>query len=99
MPIEGYDKDRQCTPTPNRIDVSGTGMTLPDRVDVSEAAAGPCQLQLCAVYGPFSTSLFVAPQIGARLKRTIFHERNCGATNRSAAEANNFPRAYLWCHK
>jgi hypothetical protein len=41
-------KIRQCTPTPNRIDVSGT---LPGRADVSEAAAGPCRLQLCVVLG------------------------------------------------
>jgi hypothetical protein len=26
-------------------------MTLPGRVDVSHAAAGPCRLQLCAVLG------------------------------------------------
>jgi hypothetical protein len=39
----------------------------------------------------------VAPQIGARLKRTICHECVCGATNRSTTEANHFPRACLWC--
>jgi hypothetical protein len=49
--IECCDEDRQCTPTPNRIDVSGTGITLPGCANVSEAAAGLCWLQLCAELG------------------------------------------------
>jgi hypothetical protein len=49
--IEGCLEDRQCAPTPNRIDVSGTAITLPGHADVSQAAAGPSRLQLCAVLG------------------------------------------------
>jgi hypothetical protein len=49
--IERCLEDRQCTPTPNRVDVFGTGTTLPGRADVSQAAAGPRRLQLCAVLG------------------------------------------------
>jgi hypothetical protein len=49
--IEHCDEERQYTPTPNRVDVSGTGMILPGCADVSEAAAGPCRLQLCAMLG------------------------------------------------
>jgi hypothetical protein len=37
--IKHCDEDRQCTPTPNRTDVSGTGITFPDRANLSEAAA------------------------------------------------------------
>jgi hypothetical protein len=40
-----------CTRTPNRVNVFGTGMTLPGHADVSQAAAGPCRLQLDAVLG------------------------------------------------
>jgi hypothetical protein len=49
--IERCDEHRQCTPTSKRVDVSGTGITLPGRADVSEAVAGPCRLQLFAVSG------------------------------------------------
>jgi hypothetical protein len=49
--IERCDEDRQCTRTPNRVDVYGTCIILPGRADVSQAAAGPCRLQLCAVLG------------------------------------------------
>jgi hypothetical protein len=49
--IEGCDGDRQRTRTPNRTDVSGTGIRLPVRADVSEAAVGPCRLQPCAMLG------------------------------------------------
>jgi hypothetical protein len=49
--IECCDEDRQRTPTPNTVDVSGTGITLPDHADVSQAAAGLCRLQLCAELG------------------------------------------------
>jgi hypothetical protein len=51
------DEDRQCTPTPNRVYVFGTGITLPGRADVSQAAAGPCRLQLCAVLGSSGVKL------------------------------------------
>jgi hypothetical protein len=47
--IERCDEDRQCTRTPNRVDVFGTDVTLPGHADVSQAAAGSCRLQLCAV--------------------------------------------------
>jgi hypothetical protein len=40
--IERCDKDRQCTRTPNRVDVFGTGITFPDHADVRQAEAGPC---------------------------------------------------------
>jgi hypothetical protein len=40
--IERCDGDRQCTRTPNRVDVFGTGITLPGHADVSQAAARPC---------------------------------------------------------
>ena len=49
--IELCNEDIECTRTPNRVDVSGTGITLPGHADVSQAAAGPCRLQLCAVLG------------------------------------------------
>ena len=49
--IKRCDEDRQCIRTPNRVDVFGTGITLPGRDVVSQAAAGPCRLQLCAVLG------------------------------------------------
>ena len=51
MVIECCDEDRQCTCTPKRIDVFGTGITLSGCDDVSQAAARPCRLQLCAVLG------------------------------------------------
>jgi hypothetical protein len=37
--IERCHEDRQCTPTPNKVDVSGTGTTYPGHADVSQAAA------------------------------------------------------------
>jgi hypothetical protein len=40
--IERYEEDRQCTPTPNTANVSGTGTTLPGHADVSQALARPC---------------------------------------------------------
>jgi hypothetical protein len=46
--IDLCDEDRQCTRTTNKVDVFGTGIT---RDDVSQAAAGPCRLQLCPVLG------------------------------------------------
>jgi hypothetical protein len=49
--IERCDEDRQCTRNPKRVDVFGTGIILPGRADVSQAAAGQCRLQLCAVLG------------------------------------------------
>jgi hypothetical protein len=48
--IERCYEDKH-TSTPNRIEVSGTDITLPNRADVSDAAAGPCRQQLCAVLG------------------------------------------------
>jgi hypothetical protein len=48
---------RQCTFTPNRVDVFGTGITLPGHADVSQAAAGPCRLQLYAVLGSSGVKL------------------------------------------
>jgi hypothetical protein len=45
------DEHRQCTPTPNRLHVSATGITLSGSADMSKAVAKPCQLQLCAVLG------------------------------------------------
>jgi hypothetical protein len=42
--IKRCDEDRQCTRTPNRVDVFGTCITLPGEADVSQAAAGPCRL-------------------------------------------------------
>jgi hypothetical protein len=53
--IERCDEDRQCTP--NRVDVFGTGITLPGRAGVSQAAAGPCRLQLCPVLGSSGVKL------------------------------------------
>jgi hypothetical protein len=47
--IERCGEDRPRTPTPNRVDVFGRGITLPGRADVSQTTAGPCRLQLCAV--------------------------------------------------
>jgi hypothetical protein len=40
---------RQCTRTPNRADVIGTGITLPGCADMSQAGARLLRLQLCAV--------------------------------------------------
>jgi hypothetical protein len=57
MVIERWDKDRQSTPTPNTVDIFGTGITLPDRADVRRAAAGPCRLQLCEVLGSSGSKL------------------------------------------
>jgi hypothetical protein len=48
--IERCNEDKH-TSRPNRTQVSGTDITLPNRADVSAAAAGPCWLQLCAVLG------------------------------------------------
>jgi hypothetical protein len=55
--IECCDEDKQCPPTSNRIDVSGTGITLPGHADVSEAVARLCRLQLCAVLGSSGVKL------------------------------------------
>lgn len=49
--IERCDRDRQCTPIPNRVNVFGTGMTLLGLADVRQAVARPCSLQLCVVLG------------------------------------------------
>jgi hypothetical protein len=49
--IERCDEDKKSTRTPNRVDVFGTRITLPGYADVSQAEAGPCRLQLCAVLG------------------------------------------------
>jgi hypothetical protein len=49
--IEHCDEDIQHTTTPNRVDVSGTGITLPGCADVSQAVARPCRIQLCTVLG------------------------------------------------
>jgi hypothetical protein len=51
MVIARCDEGRQRTPTRNRTDVCGTGITLPGRADVSQAAAGSCRLQLSTVLG------------------------------------------------
>jgi len=40
---------RQCTPTPNKADVFGTGITLPGRAD-QNVVPGPCWPQLYAVF-------------------------------------------------
>jgi hypothetical protein len=49
--IEHCDEDRQRNLIPNMVSIFGTGNILPGRADVSQAAAGPCRLQLCAVLG------------------------------------------------
>jgi hypothetical protein len=55
--MEHCDEDRQCTPTPNRLHVSGTGITLSGYADMGKAMAKPCQLQLCAVLGSLGIKL------------------------------------------
>ena len=47
----------------------------------------------------FHTNVFVAPQIVACPKPTIFHECVCVATNSSGSKANYFPRMCLCRHK
>jgi hypothetical protein len=49
--VEHCDDDRQCTRTTNRVDVFGTGITLSSHAHMSQAAAGLCRLQHCAVLG------------------------------------------------
>jgi hypothetical protein len=46
---ERCDEGAQCTRTANRMDVSGTGVTLPGSADVGGAAAVQCVPQLCPV--------------------------------------------------
>jgi hypothetical protein len=42
---------------PPKIDVFGTGITLPSRADVNQAVTGPCWPQLCAVFVRSDTKL------------------------------------------
>jgi hypothetical protein len=90
--IELGDEDRQCTSTPNRLDVSGRGITLPGRADVSEAAAGPCRLRLCAVSGRVHTKLTKLKQnrnsVSCYKSATILHIYETFLQLRSSALAN-----------
>ena len=49
------DWSYECTP--NAVNVFDIAVTLPDRSDVSLAAATPCRLQLCAVLGSCASNL------------------------------------------
>jgi hypothetical protein len=57
--------------THNRVHVSGTGITLPGRPEVSQAAAAPCRLQLSAVLGGSGIK-----KTGYRNTISIFHYRS-----------------------
>jgi len=67
--------DRQCTPTPNKVDVFGTGKTLPGRGDLNQAVTGPCRTQLSAALGSSGMKL---PELHSILART--RPSKCGTS-------------------
>jgi hypothetical protein len=62
------DEDKQRIRTPNNINALGTGITLSGHADVSQAAAGPCRLQLCAVLGSSDMHVYQSPGYEWRCK-------------------------------
>jgi len=56
---------------PNRANVSETGITLPGRSEVSQAAATPCRQELCKMIGNSGSKQPVAVAAGTVVMRSV----------------------------
>jgi hypothetical protein len=66
---------RQCTRI--RVNVSGKGMTISGHCGVSQAVAGPCWLQLCAVLGSWDVDIL---DLSVQMELVSWSRLMCAAT-------------------